>query len=199
MSPRSDRDKDAPVNRPPTPGSQHKPTKSINLPRINQSALFLLLVWGMSACLPPDFEIAPAENRPVRILRGLLQVSPDVFHRLSGCPPPALELDVATAVENPDGDRLYTAWLVNYVPGQGSRPDATSTTGPRPFLFDPCTNPKVLTGAQINTIELIVLDRAPVSFDTGEDVKTIVDPDTTLDTVVWFIGVEDLSCCGVTP
>jgi hypothetical protein len=147
------------------------------------------------ACLPPDYEIAEVVNAPVDIDKRLLAVSPDAFHRLSGCPPPALELDVSSALSNPDDDRLFSAWLVNYTPGLGARPDATSTTGPRPFVFNPCTNAKVLTGADINTIELVVLDRAPASFDTGDEVRVIVDPETTSVNVVWFIGVEDLSCC----
>lgn|GEM_PF-1622013 len=159
-------------------------------------ASILLVLFGMLSCLPPDFEIATDENKPVRIERPLLTVSPDVVHRLSGCPPPALELDVGTALINEDADRIFSAWLVNYTVGQGGRPDATSTTGPRTFVFNPCTNPKVLTGSAINTVELVVLDRAPASFDTADDVKVIVDPDTTTANVVWFIAVEDLSCCG---
>jgi hypothetical protein len=159
-------------------------------------ASFLLIVPCVMSCLPPDFVVEPDLNEPVRIDKRLLVVPPDSFHRLSGCPPPSIELDVGPGLANPDGDRLYSAWLVNHIPGQGGRPDATSTTGPRPFVFNPCTNPKVLTGASINTIELVVHDRAPASFDSGDEVKTIVDPDTTTDNIVWFIGVEDLSCCG---
>lgn len=158
-------------------------------------ASLLLVPSVVMACLPPDYEIAEVVNAPVRIDKRLLGVSPDTFHRLSGCPPPVLELDVSAALDNPDDDRLFSAWLVNYTPGLGARPDATSTTGPRPFVFNPCTNAKVLTGADINTIELVILDRAPASFDTGDEVREIVDPETTSDNVVWFIGVEDLSCC----
>lgn len=159
-------------------------------------ALILLVLLGMYSCLPPDFEIAPDENLPVLIERSLLTVSPDTVHRLSGCPPPTLELDVGAALVNEDDDRIFSAWLVNYTVGQGGRPDATSTTGPRSFVFNPCTNPKVLTGSAINTVEIVVLDRAPASFDTADDVKQIVDPETTTSNVVWFIAVEDLSCCG---
>jgi hypothetical protein len=153
----------------------------------------------MVACLPPDFEIAPEPNAPVVIDRAALPVSPDLFHRLGGCPPAVLELDVLQGLENPDGDRLYSAWLVNHVPGQGGRPDATSTTTPAPFVFDPCTHPKVVTSPAVNTITFVVLDRPPLSFDDGDGVSTPVDADTTRASVVWFVGVDDLGCCGVAP
>jgi hypothetical protein len=162
-------------------------------------AHFLLAHLTMSACLPPDYEIAPDPNAPVTIDEAALPVSPAVFHRLGGCPPAALELDVLQGLGNPDGDRLYSAWLVNHVPGQGGRPEATSTTTPSPFAFDPCTNPKVVTSPAVNTIAFVVLDRAPLSFDDGDAVRTPVDADTTFAQVVWFVGVDDLSCCGATP
>jgi hypothetical protein len=175
-----------------------RPLKLASSLPLRMLAGFLLSLASMS-CLPPDYEIAPAPNAPVAIQKELLPVSPDVFHRLGGCPPPPLELDVIQALDNPDGDRLFSAWLVNHVPGQGGRPDVTSTTSPSPYVFDPCTNPKVRTGAAINTIEFVVLDRAPASFDDGDGVRTVVDPETTSTNVVWFVGVDDLGCCGVPP
>lgn len=180
----------APV-RPPhrnPPESEYKTT----MPRRNLALAWLLLwatVAGLMSCLPPDFEIDAAENRPIAIDKSLLTINPDRFIDVSNCQ--NLTFDVSTAVSDPDGDAIQTVWLVNYEPGLGAPPDAV---GFLRYTFRPCENPKLEPGIPL-TLELFVLDRRPESFDDADLAKTIVDPETTTDNVVWFIGADDLSCC----
>lgn len=149
---------------------------------------------NLSSCLvPPDFSIAPEVNLPVSIDRSLLEESPDVFHVWSGCPDKFV-LDISTAIVNPDDDpRLFIVWIVNYQPGLMQRLDDVDTTR---FVFDPCTNGKVVSGTTPNTIELLIYDRSPASLNNADDARIIVDPETTMDRVTWFFAVEDLTCCG---
>ncbi|MCA9515353.1 MAG: hypothetical protein KC635_10450 [Myxococcales bacterium] len=147
----------------------------------------------VSCLVPPDFSIAPEVNLPVSIDRSLLEESPDVFHVWSGCPDKFV-LDISTAIVNPDDDpRLFIVWIVNYQPGLKQRPDDVDTTR---FVFDPCTNGKVLSGTIPNTIEVLIYDRSPASLNNADDARIIVDPETTMDRVTWFFAVEDLTCCG---
>jgi hypothetical protein len=148
----------------------------------------------LATCLPPDFVIEPAHNRPVKIDKALLTINPDRFIDVSNCQ--TLVFDVATAVSDPDNDPIQTVWLINYEPNLGAPPDAV---GFLRFTFRPCENPKLVPGQPL-TLELFVLDRRPLSFDDADEAKTLVDPETTTDNVVWFIGADDLSCCfGSTP
>lgn len=147
------------------------------------------LLLSAPGCLPPDFEVAPAQNQPIRIDKSLLTINPDRFIDVSNCQ--NLTFDVATAVSDPDGDPIQTVWLIDYEPNLGSPPDAV---GFLRFTFRPCESPKLVPGQPL-TLELFVLDRRPASFDDADLAKTIVDPETTTDNVVWFIGADDLSCC----
>lgn len=161
-------------------------------PTLHGTLAWLLLtatVAGLVSCLPPDFEIDQAENRPIKIDKSLLTINPDRFIDVSNCQ--NLTFDVSTAVSDPDGDAIQTVWLVNYEPGLGAPPDAVSFLR---YTFRPCENPKLEPGIPL-TLELFVLDRRPASFDDADLAKTIVDPETTTDNVVWFIGADDLSCC----
>jgi len=157
--------------------------------------LWPLFAFGLATCMPPDFEIDPEENQPIRIDKTLLTINPTQFQDLSGCPPRELLFDVATAISDPDDDPIQTVWLVNYTPNEGAQPDGV---GFLRFTLDPCENSRIRPG-EVNTIELYVLDRRPLNFDDADDAKTFVDPETTSDSVVWFIGVDDLSCCGIVP
>jgi hypothetical protein len=158
-------------------------------PAVAWLLLNAVLVAGLCACLPPDFEIDTAKNQPVQIDKSLLTINPDRFIDVSNCQ--NLTFDVSTAVSDPDGDEIQTVWLVNYEQGLGSPPDAV---GFLRYTFRPCENPKLVAGVPL-TLELFVLDRRPLSFDDADEAKTLVDPETTTDNVVWFIGADDLSCC----
>lgn len=150
----------------------------------------VVLVFGLVAsCLPPDFEVESATNRPVKIDKTLLTINPDRFIDVSNGAD--LVFDIATAVSDPDGDTIEIVWLVDYEPNLGAPPDAVGFTR---FTFRPCENPKLVPGQPL-TLELFVLDRRPASFDDADLAKTIVDPETTTDNVVWFIGADDLSSC----
>jgi hypothetical protein len=157
--------------------------------RVAWLLLNAVLVAGLGACLPPDFEIDAAKNQPIQIDKSLLTINPDRFIDVSNCQ--NLTFDVSTAVSDPDGDEIQTVWLVNYEPGLGAPPDAVSFLR---YTFRPCENPKFVAGVPL-TLELFVLDRRPESFDDADLAKTIVDPETTTDSVVWFIGADALLCC----
>jgi hypothetical protein len=149
----------------------------------------VLLFSLVASCLPPDFEVQSATNRPVKIDKSLLTINPDRFIDVSNGE--ILVFDVSTAVSDPDGDTIEFVWLVNYEPNLGAPPDAVGFTR---FRFNPCENPK-LVPPQTLTLELFVLDRRPLSFDDADLAKTIVDPETTTDNVVWFIGADSLEKC----
>ena len=157
--------------------------------RLARLLLWACVVAGLGSCLPPDFEIDTAVNRPIEIDKSLLTINPDRFIDVSNCQ--NLTFDVTTAVSDPDGDPIETVWLVNYEPGLGTQPDAV---GFLRYTFRPCSSPLV-PGVPL-TLELFVLDRRPLSFDDADEAKTIVDPATTTDNVVWFIGADALTCCG---
>lgn len=175
--------------------AHHNPLDSNNnspRPRSIPAVAWLLLtatVAGLMSCLPPDFEIDQAENRPIEIDKSLLTINPDRLIEIDDCQ--NLVFDVSTAVSDPDGDAIQTVWLVNYEPGLGAPPDAV---GFLRYTFRPCENPKLEEDIPL-TLELFVLDRRPESFDDADLAKTPVDPETTTDNVVWFISADDLSCC----
>ena len=150
------------------------------------------LLFGLVGCLPPDFEIEPAENHPVSIDKSLLTRSPDQFQDLSNCEPRTF--DVTNAIVDADDDDPVTiAWMVDYQPGQSVEPDANNRLR---FTFDPCTNPKAVAG-KVSTIEVLVLDRV-VPLDILADVdklKAFEGDGVTTDSVVWFVGFDDNSCC----
>ncbi|MFO0750415.1 MAG: hypothetical protein U1F43_32805 [Myxococcota bacterium] len=158
----------------------------------------------LTTCLPPDYVIVPEVNLPVSIDKAqLVGPSPDVPHILSDCDALGnmrLELDPRQAIVNPDGDTIFSYWLVNYATSPATRPeqDDTRTTAPfaEVFTFDACTSPDNVVGT-INTIELVVRDRPPTDETTGTGVHEVGDSDTTIDSVVWFVEVESTTCCGV--
>ncbi len=148
----------------------------------------VLLIGPAVNCIPPDFTIESGANKPIRIDRTKLQVSPDGTQILASCPL-TLDLDVTPGVENPDGDRVYSAWFVN-----GLSVDRAKTNGTDVFPFDACIlGPRPSTG--IYEVQTFVLDRLPQSLNSIEDTLTFVDPETSYDTVVWFVYVEDTTCC----
>ena len=150
-------------------------------------ALVLLTVPAVS-CIPPDFTIESGANKPIAIDRKKLQVSPDGTQILASCPL-TLDLDVTAGVENPDADRVYSAWFVNSL-----SVDRAKTNGTDVFPFDACIlGPRPSNG--IYEVQTIVLDRSPLSLDSIEDILTFLDPETTYATVVWFVYVEDTTCC----
>lgn len=177
------------------PCAHHKPLElegKTAHPRSAGRLAWLLLtatVAGLTSCLPPDFEIDQAENRPIKIDKSLLTINPDRLIDISNCQ--NLTFDVSTAVSDPDGDAIQTVWLVNYEPGLGAPPDAV---GFQRYTFRPCENPKFVERVPL-TLELFVLDRRPESFDDADLAKTIVAPETTTDNVVWFIKADSLDCC----
>lgn len=165
--------------------------RKIDRPRLRFALAWLLLtalVAGMS-CLPPDFEIDQAENRPIKIDKSLLTINPDRLIEIDDCQ--NLVFDVSTAVSDPDGDAIETVWLVDYEPGLGEPPEAV---GFLRYTFRPCGTPKLKPDVPL-TLELFVLDRRPESFDDADLAKTIVDPETTTDNIVWFIKADSLDCC----
>lgn len=180
-------------SRPPCAHRNH----SDALDKSSQPATSWALAWllltatvaGLVSCLPPDFEIDQAENRPIKIDKSLLTINPDRLIDISNCQ--NLTFDVSTAISDPDGDAIQTVWLVNYEPGLGAPPDAV---GFQRYTFRPCENPKFVERVPL-TLELFVLDRRPESFDDADLAKTIVDPETTTDNVVWFIKADSLDCC----
>lgn len=154
-------------------------------------------VLAASACLPPDFEIAPEENHPVSIDKSLLTRSPNQFQDMTfDCEPRVFDVTNAIVDEDTD-DPLTIAWIVDYAPGQSVEPDAINRLR---FTFDKCTNAKAAVG-KVTTIEVLVLDRA-VPLDILADVdrlKTYSDDDVTSDSVVWFVGFDADSCCDLLP
>jgi len=178
-------------NRPRSMDLQQDARKGPGLARLLLKPLpgVVLLFSLVVSCLPPDFEVESATNRPVKIDKSLLTINPDRFIDVTNGE--VLVFDVSTAVSDPDGDTIEYVWLVNYEPNLGAPPDAVGFTR---FTFRPCENPK-LVPRQPLTLELFVLDRRPLSFDDADLAKTIVDPETTTANVVWFIGADDLSIC----
>ena len=156
--------------------------------------VLLALVLGAPAqCLwPPEYEVAPDLNLAVTLDPALLSEPLNVFHTWSGCPE-VFTLDIEQAVSNPDGDRLFVFWFVNYQAGLVQSIDAIDTDE---FVFDPCTHPKVRVGTGLpNVIEVLVLDRLPASLANADTARVIVDPETTTATATWFFHVEDTTCC----
>lgn len=172
--------------------SRRRPDLARGVARALLEAALGSLLFGLGGCLPPDFEIEPAENHPVSIDKSLLTRSPDQFQDLSNCEPRTF--DVTNAIVDADAnDPVTIAWMVDYQPGQSVEPDANNRLR---FTFDPCTNPKAVAG-KVSTIEVLVLDRV-VPLDILADVdklKAFEGDDVTTDSVVWFVGFDDRSCC----
>lgn len=153
--------------------------------------LLLTLVGSPAHCLwPPEYKVAPEVNEPVTIDPELLTV-PQGWYRWSGCPD-AFNLDITNAIQNPDNDTLYIAWFVNYEEGLGQRIDDLYTPE---FAFDPCDNPKVVTGNPPNRIDVWVIDRAPPPSLSADDFRTLLAADATVAQASWYLLVEDDTCC----
>ena len=154
--------------------------------------LLLTLVGSPAHCLwPPEYKVAPETNAPVTIDQELVNVPVGDFRTWGGCPD-VFSLDITNALDNPDGDELFIIWFVNYEPGLQQSTAELDTTE---FVFDPCTNPKVVTGIPPNEIEVWVMDRKPLSLNNADDARTLTDPDTTVAKATWQFYVEDDTCC----
>ncbi|MFO0750414.1 MAG: hypothetical protein U1F43_32800 [Myxococcota bacterium] len=152
-------------------------------------------------------QAGPAANAPVTIDKArLVGPSPDVPHVLADCDALGqmrLELDPAQAVVDPDGDPIFSYWLVNYAtrPNQPPAQDDVRKAAPLalPFVVDACADREIVPG-RINTVELVVRDRPPADELSGTGVHDLLAGSAAaLDSAVWFIQVDSTACCGVTP
>lgn len=158
----------------------------------------LAAVGVLATCLPPDFVIAPEDNLPVSIdIENISGIQPGAQYQLQGCEP--LFLDPRAAVVNPDGDTIFSYWLVNANDSPLSRPDQddTRTTAPfaEQFEFDPCTLTDRREAPDDNVVVLVVRDRAPEDESTAEGVVDPGDTGATIDFVIWNIQVEPIDQC----
>lgn len=146
----------------------------------------------MSACLPPDFEIAP-ENRDFSV--DLKKVDPPLplAYATRACPQAAIEFKVAGAVSDPDGDPMTVSWWVDFE-DQPVFPNEAGALEETTFSFDPC-DPTWLAKEEIVFVEAVLLDRPARGF-TGADARTPIEGGNE-ETIVWAVDIKGSTavCC----
>jgi hypothetical protein len=178
----------------PAPDAKTKPQRLENT-RLARLACGLLCVVAvtLSACPIPDFEVDPGLNSPISVLDELVVPPEGVLSATRTDPSLPVEFYVENALSDPDGDRLFTFWYVDYDPGEVGLWDASETFD---FTFDPCTHPKAgFDSAESVLVEAIVMDRPPAGFDAAGARETTEDGD--LVRLFWVIEIAEGNACAL--
>jgi hypothetical protein len=147
----------------------------------------------LSACPIPDFEIDPGLNSPIEVLDELVVPPEGVLSATRTDPSLPVEFYLENALSDPDGDRLFIFWYVDYDAGEVGLWDASETYE---FTFDPCTHPKAgFDSAESVLVEAIVMDRPPAGFDAAGARETTEDGD--LVRLFWVIELAEGNACAL--
>ncbi len=146
-----------------------------------------LMTSALSACPLPDWEPQENVNLPLLVDERLAQPPPDLLTQV--CAGDSVTLDISNAVDDPQGDRVFVFWYVNYIEGQ-SVPISASDV--EEFTFVPCQTLNSREG--LNEIEVFMMDRPPVAFNP--DGARQVSEDGDLRRMYWMIPVGE-GCCSL--
>ena len=145
----------------------------------------------LNACPIPDFAVDPDLNQLIQVTDKLVVPPEGVLTAVRTNPSVPVEFYIEPAIEDPDGDRLYTFWYVNYDPGEVGLWDDTETFE---FVFDPCTHPKAgFDTAETILVEAIVMDRPPAGFDAAGARETTENGD--LVRLFWVVEIAEGNAC----
>lgn len=155
------------------------------------AACFLLplVATMLPGCPVPQFEVDPEHNRPIEVRDDLIDPPEGEVAAVRTCPSTVEEFRIGPAISDPDGDRLFVFWFVNFTAGELGQPDAFDT---REFTLDPCTHPDALTDDTL-LVEAVIMDRPPEGFDAQGARQTTEDGDLVI--LRWFVEIAEGSCC----
>ncbi|MCB9729069.1 MAG: hypothetical protein H6744_06925 [Deltaproteobacteria bacterium] len=157
-------------------------------------ALACVLLWSagtmLSACPVPQFEIEPnglvIDEALVTPPLGLVTASRQ-------CAASTVSFDISAAVDDPEGDRVFVFWYVNYDPDLGGIFQGNGDPSVA-FPFDVCLEPAAQTDDTV-LIEAVIMDRPPVRLDGPGARQTTEDGNVRI--LYWVVEIaEGDACCG---
>ncbi|MGM0578023.1 MAG: hypothetical protein ACQEXJ_20015 [Myxococcota bacterium] len=149
--------------------------------------LLKVAVMTLTGCPIPDYEVDPQDNRPIQVRDDLVAPPEGAVAAVRSCPSTIEEFRIGPAISDPDDDRLFVFWFVDFTEGEQGVPD---DDGPD-FDLDPC-NPTIRTEDSV-LVEAVVMDRPPVGFDAQGARQTTDDGDLVI--LRWFVEIAEGTCC----